>query len=199
MSASCRCRRMAAPTLVLLATLGGAAACTTTYTHLNSYPGGSGSSSGRPTTAPPAARLPAQDGHWLNQLHQADMAEMAAGQLAETNAGAASIRSVGATLAHDHSALDAKVLQVARKLDFSLVTYLTVAQTKAGDRFGAEVGFAFDHDFTATMMTAHQQMIAATQAETRHASSPPVKALARQALPVLRKHLAMLRAVAGAG
>jgi hypothetical protein len=49
------------------------------------------------------------------------------------------------------------------------------------------------------MMTAHDAMIAATQQEITHGSSPEVVALATQALPVLMKHLKMLRSAAPLG
>lgn len=81
----------------------------------------------------------------------------------------------------------------------SLVQHLSVQQTETSDRLGKELGFTFDHDFTASMMTAHQQMIAATRAEIRHGTSHVVIAFARQALPVLEKHLRMLQAVAASG
>jgi predicted outer membrane protein len=102
-------------------------------------------------------------------------------------------------LVRDHSAFDARVVQVATKLRVGLVTHLNDAQYAASDRFGKELGSGFDHDFTATMMTGHQQMIAATEIEIQRGSSPQVESLARQALPELEKHLSVLRAVAGSG
>jgi predicted outer membrane protein len=81
----------------------------------------------------------------------------------------------------------------------NLVTYLTTAQALVGDRLSKETGAAFDHDFTASMMTAHQQMIGATEKEIRDGSSPQVELLAQQALPMLEMHLKMLRAVANSG
>lgn len=42
-------------------------------------------------------------------------------------------------------------------------------------------------------------MIAATEAEIRRGSSPPVISLAQRALPMLEMHLRMLRTVAGSG
>ena len=102
-------------------------------------------------------------------------------------------------LVRDHTALDAKLIHVAAELKVSLVTHLTVQQYEISDRLGKELGFTFDHDFTGSMMTAHQEMITATTTEIQHGSSPLVTALAQQTLPVLEKHLRMMRAVAGSG
>jgi putative membrane protein len=46
------------------------------------------------------------------------------------------------------------------------------------------------------MMTGHEVMIAATRREIAHGSSPEVVELAKQALPMLLKHLTMMRAAA---
>jgi putative membrane protein len=49
------------------------------------------------------------------------------------------------------------------------------------------------------MLTAHQTMVAATRREIARGSSPAIVALARKALPVLVKHLTMLRKDAASG
>jgi predicted outer membrane protein len=169
--------------LVLLAALSGVAACES-------------SSTGQPVSA---GRLSSADLNWLDQIHQADMAEVTAGELAETNGGTAGVRAAGAMLVHDHSAFDAKVVQVATKLRVNLVTHLTAEQYAASDELGKELGSEFDHNFTAAMTTGHQKMIAATETEIQRGSSPLVVSLAQQALPELEKHLRTVRAVAGSG
>lgn len=143
-----------------------------------------------------ASHLSARDIDWLNAAHQANEAEIQAGQYAETNTTTAAIQSVGAMMVRDHSALDAKLLQVAGKLHVDLVQYLTDQQIETADRLSGELGATFNSDFVGTMMTAHQQMIVATEAEIRHGSASRVVALAKEALPVLEKHLQMLRAAA---
>jgi predicted outer membrane protein len=180
-------RRLRAVTLALalLAAPAGIAAC--------------GSSPASQPASVSAARLSSADLNWLNQAHQANMAEVTAGQFAVSNATTAGIRSVGATLVHQHALFDGRLVEAATKLNVNLVTYLTTAQALVGDRLSKETGAAFDHDFTASMMTAHQQMIGATEKEIRDGSSPQVELLAQQALPMLEMHLKMLRAVANSG
>jgi predicted outer membrane protein len=80
-----------------------------------------------------------------------------------------------------------------------LVPSPTDQQIQAGDRLSSERGFTFDDDFIGTLLAGHHQMIAATQAEIAQGSSPQVVAFAQQALPVLEKHLMMLRAAASSG
>lgn len=146
-----------------------------------------------------AAGVSRSDRVWMDQAHMADMAEMQAGQYAESNGSNTTIRRAGAVLIRDHQALDAKLVKLAEKLKLSLPTSLTVHQTEIGDRLSGEQGATFDHDFVATMMTGHDLMIAETRWEIAHGSSPDVVALAKQALPTLIKHLNMMRAAAPVG
>ncbi len=177
-------RRAVLVAALALAGLAGAAGC--------------GTAQAQPDAARPG-HVSAHDIRWLDRAHLADVAEVTTGQFAETNTNTAAIRAVGAMMIHDHSAMDAKLIRLATALKVSLVGSPTVAQVNTADRLSSELGAAFDHDYTASMMTAHEQMIAATRAEIQDGSSPQVMALAQQALPVLEKHLQMLRAVAGSG
>lgn len=146
-----------------------------------------------------AAGVSRSDRVWIAEAHRADMAEAQAGQLAESNGSNSTIRHAGAVLVQDHQAFDKKLVSVAGKLRLSLPTSLTVHQTEIGDRLSGEQGPAFDHDFVATMMTGHDIMIAATRREIAQGSSPAVIELAKQALPMLLKHLKMMRAAAPVG
>jgi len=178
-------RRAAALAVALALTAGTAAAC----------------GSAHAARADPALpyHLSSRDIHWLNMAHQADQAEIQAGQYAQSNTTDAGIRSAGATMIRDHTALDIKLAGLASKLHIALVQYLTDQQIQLGDRLSSERGFTFDDDFIAAMLAGHHQMIAATEAEIRQGSSPQVVALARQALPVLDDHLKIMRAVASSG
>jgi putative membrane protein len=178
-------RRAAGLAVVLALTSGTAAAC-------------SGAQAARMDPASPY-HLSSRDINWLDVAHQANQAEIQAGQYAETNTSTADIRSAGAAMIRDHTALDIKLVGLANKLNVGLPQYLTDQQVMAGDRLSSELGFTFDDDFLGTMLTGHHQLIAATEAEIRQGSSPQVVALARQALPVLEKHLMMLRAAASSG
>lgn len=127
------------------------------------------------------------------------MAEIDAGQLAALDGASAAVRSTGTVMSRDHEALDAALTKAADALKISLPTSQTVEQTDAYDRLAGETGRQFDYDFIGTMLTAHQMMINETRTEISHGSSAQVIKLARQALPVLLKHLKMLQAAASAG
>jgi putative membrane protein len=158
-----------------------------------------GSAQAARTDAASPYHLSSRDIHWMNMAHQANQAEITAGQYAEANTSTAGIRSAGAAMVRDHTAMDIKLVGLANKLHVGLVPSPTDQQIQAGDRLSSERGFTFDDDFIGTLLAGHHQMIAATQAEIAHGSSPQVVAFAQQALPVLEKHLMMLRAAASSG
>jgi putative membrane protein len=135
----------------------------------------------------------------MDEAHQADLAEVQAGQFAESNGSNPTIRQAGAVLVRDHQAFDRKLISVAVKLKISLPTHLTVDQIKLGDQLSGEQGALFDHDFVASMLSGHDMMITATRREIARGSSPAVVALARQALPIFLKHLKMMRGAARVG
>jgi putative membrane protein len=176
------CRRAAGLALGLTLTVGGGVAC--------------GSATATQPAAVSAQHLSATDSSWLDAAHQANQAEIQVGEHAETNTTTAAIQAAGKALVRDHSALDVTLIHLADQLGFNLVGHLTDQQIETEEQLSNERGPTFDSDFVGAMMTAHQQMITATETEIQHGSSPEVIALAQQALPTLKQHLEMLRAAA---
>jgi putative membrane protein len=149
----------------------------------------------RPAAASSTIHASRTDRIWVRQAHQANLAEIQVGELAESDGGTKAVKSAGTVLARDHQALDKSLIPVAQKLTVGLPTSPSVTQTETADRLSKENGRKFDQDFAASMVTAHEIMIALTRQEIAHGSAPAVVRLARQALPVLVKHLKMMRAI----
>jgi predicted outer membrane protein len=149
-----------------------------------------------------AAGSPSADGGdqaWLAAVHQANLAEIRAGELARSKGGTAAVRNAGAMLVTDHVASDNQVTRVAKSLKLTLPKSVAPADAEAASRLGNETGAAFDHDFVSTMMTGHQKLIAKTQSELSKGTVPQIRQLAQTTLPVLQKHLATLRQAVPAG
>lgn len=160
---------------------------------------GTGPQAVRTVSASPGPSVSSRDRSWLVEAHQANLAEVQGGKLAEKKGSSAAVRRVGATFIMDHSHFDNEVTRVADALAVELPRtpgreYLAVAQ-----RLENESGSQFDRDFVSLMIAGHKKMIADTEAEVREGSSPKVIALARAALPTLHKHLNMLEKAAPTG
>ena len=140
-----------------------------------------------------------RDRTWLAAVHQANLAEVQVGEMAKKKGGSAAVRAAGAMLVTDHMASDDQVTRVASALKIKLPTSAAAADAATADRLADEAGAQFDNDFVSSMVTGHQKVITATQAEIAQGSVPQVKGLAQATLPILRKHLAVLRKAAATG
>ena len=133
------------------------------------------------------------DEAWLTMIHQADLADVQYGRLAERKGATSAVRHAGSMLATGHAALDKKVIHVAGTVGVALPATERADQLALAQRLQKEPGSGFDRAFVTAMAADHEKAIAATESETKNGSSPEVTALARAALPDLREHLAMLR------
>jgi putative membrane protein len=162
--------------------------------------GGVGAGREAAVTAPASgAPVSAGDRAWLVMIHQDDLADVKYGRLAERKGTTAAVRHAGSMLAADHRALDQKVIRVAGDVDVELPKTERAEQVTLVQRLNKEAGSRFDRDFVAAMVEDHEKAIDRTEEQVRSGSSPEVTALARTALPGLRKHLGMLRRASPVG
>lgn len=137
--------------------------------------------------------LSQQDKAWLALAHQTNLAEIKAGKLAERKGHAGAIITAARTLATDHATLDNKLTAAAQKLGVKLPTQPSIAQRNHMKVFRQKAGMDFDRVWVHMEIGGHTESIEAAKGETSEGSSPQVKKLARKALPVLAKHLQILR------
>lgn len=138
------------------------------------------------------AQASPQDQKWLQQAHQTNLAEIAAGNLAAQSGHAESIRMVGHTLATDHAGMDAKLRKVAGQLHVKLPEKPDAQQKAVMETVQHQHGMKFDQMWAHDEADGHIQAIELTTFEVNHGSAPQVKQLAVQALPVLKKHYHLL-------
>jgi len=139
------------------------------------------------------AQASPQDRAWLIVAHQSNLAEIAAGNLAAQSGHTESVRNAGRMLMDDHRALDAKLQSVAKQLGVKLPDTPNAQQKAEMQRFRRESGMQFDQIWAHIEGDGHVLAIELTVKETEQGSSPQVKQLAAAALPVLKKHLKVLR------
>lgn len=137
--------------------------------------------------------LSKQDKTWLTKAHQTNLAEIKAGRMAERKAKAKDVRSVGMTLVSDHRLLDKKLKPVAMKLNVKLPSEPTAHQQAVAKQLAGKSGAAFDEAWTKDMIKGHKKAIEMTTKEIRDGHSKEVQTLAKNCLPVLQKHLSMLK------
>jgi len=138
------------------------------------------------------AQASPQDRKWLQQTHQSNLAEIAAGKLAEQSGHAESIRMVGHTLATDHAAMDVELQKVAKPLGVKLPDAPDAQQKAVMAALHSRHGMEFDQTWAHDEADGHIQAIELTTFEANNGSSPQVKQLAVKALPVLKEHHQLL-------
>lgn len=155
--------------------------------------GGSGRQAAVTAPVSSGASVSPADHAWLITMHQADLADVQYGRLAERKGATLAVRRAGSMLVAGHTALDEKVTNVADTVGVALPATERAGQLALAQRLQKESGSRFDRAWVTAMVQEHEKAIATTEDEVRGGSSPEVTALARMALPDLREHLTMLR------
>lgn len=124
-------------------------------------------------------------GQLLATLHEANLMEIAAGQLALTHSSSASVKQFGAELIRDHSAADEQVTAMAGRRN------VTLPPAKEDDGVKRLAGLrdeAFDAAFASMMIDDHIKAIALVRSAQKRIAEPRLAAFLKTLLPTLEKH-----------
>jgi putative membrane protein len=150
-----------------------------------------------PTAVQAQSPVTQQDRDFLVAAHQSNLAEIAAGNTAQSKGASATVRDLGARMVADHTKLDAALAPVAAQLGVALPGTPNAEQQNQLAQVSAKSGQAFDAAWLAAMIAGHRQTLAAIQTELSNGSSEQVKQVAQTAQPVVQDHLNMLLAANG--
>lgn len=125
---------------------------------------------------------------FLKNVSRDNRAEIALGQLAESKASNAGVKSYGRMLVTDHTKANQEVTSIARTKNVTLPTDLSAEQKSTKDQLTDLSGANFDRQFVDAMVKDHQKAVAAFEQQAT-SSDAQVKAFATKTLPTLRHHL----------
>jgi putative membrane protein len=143
-----------------------------------------------------SSSVSAQDATYLRQAHQTNLAEIAAGKLAQQKGNNQTVKSLGTKFVTDHIKLDQALTPVAQTLGVSLPQAPNGHQQTVASRLKAASGPQFDTLFVATQLAGHTQAMQAGQTEITNGTNPQVVKLARQSAPVIASHHQALESAA---
>jgi predicted outer membrane protein len=146
--------------------------------------------------APARAAVSTQDAQFLEQAHQANLAEINAGQLAQNPGHSQVVQSIGETLITDHAMLDGAIQRTATGLSVALPHAPNAQQLATAAQLQGADGRAFDELFITTQLAGHAAVMAAIKTEQGKGSDQAVIAAATSAAPVVAKHRRMLHVAA---
>ncbi len=148
---------------------------------------------GATSTAAPNAT----DRAFLVGAHQSNLAEIAAGRVAQQKATTDVVRQHGEIFIRDHTRLDADVRRVASQLGVDLPDAPSPAQRAQLAAVSAKSGAAFDQAWLTQQLASHRASLALGTTELAQGSDPTVKGLASASAPVIKMHLSMLEQATG--
>jgi putative membrane protein len=135
-----------------------------------------------------------QDTTYLQAAHQANLAEIAGGQIAQRRGATPQVRELGGRFVRDHTALDSTLTTAAAALGVTLPAQPDPAQLALADRYLEVAPAEFDALFVTSQLTAHRAAMMAGKKELTAGSDERARQVAAAAAPVIASHHTALRA-----
>uniref|UniRef100_A0AAU2VF31 DUF4142 domain-containing protein n=1 Tax=Streptomyces sp. NBC_00003 TaxID=2903608 RepID=A0AAU2VF31_9ACTN len=140
--------------------------------------------------ASPAA---SSDATFLQTIHQANLAEIAAGKDAGKHANSSCVKRVADVIVRDHTALDAKGGALAKTKGISMAKEPSAAQKKQLEGLKPKNGTAaYDTAWLKDQSSGHQQALALIDKELSSGKDSQIQAAAKAARPIVAAHLKMV-------
>jgi len=133
------------------------------------------------------------DSSFLKDAAEAGLAEVQEGQLAESNAKDAQVKSFGEQMVTDHTKANDQLKALAQSKNVDVPTEPSMMQRASVKHLASAKDAAFDKRYASDAVSDHQKVVKLFQKEASQGHDPDVKAFAQQMLPALQHHLAMAR------
>jgi putative membrane protein len=131
-----------------------------------------------------SSKLSPKDQKFITNAATSGFQEVADGQVAQQQGGPA-VKNVGARMVADHSKINKELIALARKKNLSIDT--TPAKPRPFKKEG------FDSQYLFNLQNDHATDIKAFEQEASSGDDADVKGWAKQTLPMLKDHLAMVK------
>ena len=131
---------------------------------------------------------------FIKEAIQGDNAEIALGELAQSQGDSQKVKDFGKMLAQDHSAHKQELASFAESAAVPVTDDLTTKGKTDLEKLKTLSGAEFDKQFKAMMIDHHTAEIARYEARAT-SSDAELAALAKKTLPVLRRHLEAAKAL----
>jgi putative membrane protein len=129
------------------------------------------------------------DNAFLKKALEGDNSETRLGQIAERKGASAGVREFGRMLSQDHSKAKVDATPVLKAHGVPVTDEMAPEARTEATKLDGLSGAAFDREFAQYMVRDHRKDIADFEKEAR-TGDQQTASMARQTLPVLRKHLA---------
>jgi putative membrane protein len=136
------------------------------------------------------------DESFFKDAAQAGMAEVAAGQTAQSKGSSQAVKDFGAMMVKDHSAANAKLKKIAMAKGVELPDGPSLMQKAMNKKTDMKSGDSFDNAYIEDQVKAHKDTIDLLQKEIDSGKDPDGKAFATETLPKVKGHLDKITKIA---
>jgi len=132
------------------------------------------------------------DHSFFTQASQANLAEIAAGKVAETE-GNQKVKLLGNQMVTDHTTAQNELVDLAKKENITIPMSLDAEHKQALADLNKLSGKSFDSAYMANQLADHKTAVALFSEESVNGSDPGGKVFATKYLPKLKMHLQMFQ------
>ncbi len=136
-----------------------------------------------------------KDASFAVDVADAGMLEVQLGQLAQTNASSAAVKSFGKEMVTDHTKAGDELTALAKQKDIALPAGLSDKCQKIFNDLSAKKGNDFDKAYMDAQVSGHKDVVDAMQKEADKGEDPDLKSWAQAKLPTIQHHLDMAKQV----
>ncbi|MGN6637420.1 MAG: DUF4142 domain-containing protein [Mucilaginibacter sp.] len=133
--------------------------------------------------------------NFIKKASVGGMKEVKAGKLAEQKSGNSDVRSFGNMMVTDHTKANNQLMKLVRSKGYN-VSPPSPDETAPDEMLKGTSGHNFDEKYVAMMVKDHQKTITLFQNAVNNVKDPEIRAFAQQTLPVLKRHLSSIQAIA---
>jgi len=135
--------------------------------------------------------LSGKDAAFIQKADSGDILEVTLGQLAQTNASSTQVKSAGAKMVTDHSAMRTALEQAATQLGVTTAGQMDPQDQAEVNRLNGLTGTAFDEAYSTFMVKDHKKDVSDFTKESQTTSNATLKSLTSDAIPILQQHLSL--------
>lgn len=144
-----------------------------------------------------ASQASRQDAKFMEDIAQANLAEIATGKLAASKAESMEVRRYGQLMVDEHTALMNEGGQLAAKKGMAMPKSPDLKHQAALKKLQLVSGPGFDRAYMEQMVGDHEQTLQLLNQTVAQAGDPELRAHAQKALPHVQHHLQLARRIAG--
>jgi putative membrane protein len=141
-----------------------------------------------------ADKSPYQD--FFKHAAQGGIAEVEAGNLAQSKGNSQAVKDFGAMMVKDHSDANAKLESIAAGENMKLPSSSGAQQMASKAKLEVLTGDTFDKAYIKNQVAAHERTVSLFKKEIASGTDAQAKAFAQETLPTVQTHLRKIRDIA---